>query len=1207
MKRFATIPILLAVCLLASSLPALGQGVTTATMRGQVVDETDQPLPGANVIAVHQPSGSQYGTTTNPNGQFTLPNMRVGGPYQLRVTFVGYETYTQTGLQLSLNQVYELDVELQPATEELEGVEITAERGGVFNAERTGIERSIGAEEIDTSPTLGRSLADFTRLTPQAYVENDDDDGPAISIAGQNNRYNSIFIDGAVNNDVFGLSAQGTNGGQTGVTPISLDAIEQFQVSISPFDVTQSGFTGGAINAVTRSGTNRFEGSVYYFGRRDWLTGRDPLAGPDGVRGRLNQFTDDRFGFRLGGPIINDELFFFVNAEYLDRAIPQPFALNTYEGDSNSDTFNQIRTILQQELDFDPGGFGDKTTTVESPKVFAKLNWNLSQNHKLMARHSYTRGENTDQFRSGGDEINFTSTAEVFPSTTNSTAVELTSTFGDNISNKFIAGYTRVRDDRNTAAIFPTVEISDGGGDINLGAEPFSTANLLEQDVFTVTNNLSYFAGDHTITLGTHNEFYTIFNTFIPFNYGDYGYSSPEQFYQAVCDASFREGDGYEGEYCRDEFGNSAAPTPEIFVLRGFSIPDLINNTGQFGDNSNNAEAFNAFQFGVYAQDEWRVTDNLRLTLGVRLDIPKITTEPPFFSDDFDGVDDGDGVFESTLRAVENGQEVTTEADPNDPVATTVTLTDIAGFDGYDLKGAEPGATPAIQFLVSPRVGFNWDVQGDRATQLRGGVGIFTGRVPYVWPGGMFLNNGVSNGFYARFGENPLRPNPANGLNPLDFPSDFGGITSAEALAPSGRLEIFEDDFKYPQVLRTNLGIDQRLPLGFVGTLEAQYTKTLSNLTITNVNLKPANARLAGPDNRPIWAYGNVNDEGEWEDLDEAVLDARYDVIHRVGSTSEGYSYDITARLQNEVGTKFGRFGGSTSYTYGDSFAINDGTSSQINSNWEEVENVNGLNDLELSRSDFSIGHRILASFTYSVGGSTLSLLYTGESGRPFSYIIGESGDNKFVGAGGGGDDRGLFYVPNDASNLQLIDSDVSGVSVSAEQQEQALDAFINGIDALAENRGGYMERNEDRTPFEHVVDLRFRQELFGAFFEDVSSRAQKLELTVDIFNFTNFLNEKWGRRYFGVGDLDVTQFASFQEAALNNGQYLPEYTFTAPFVQYLNDNPEFDANSFSEADIQRAIEGYDSKDDLFRNQVIDSGSNYGSRWQIQIGFRYTF
>ncbi|NBC87567.1 MAG: hypothetical protein GVY25_15380 [Bacteroidetes bacterium] len=1192
MKRWATIPILLAVYLLVSTAPAMGQGVTTATIRGQVTDEANQSLPGANVVAVHEPSGTQYGTTTNPNGRFTLPNMRVGGPYRLRVTFVGYEPYTQTGLQLSLNQVYELDVQLQPATEELDGVEVTAERGGVFNAERTGIERSIGADEIDSAPTLSRDLADYTRLTPQAYVENDDDDGPAISIAGQNNRYNSIFIDGAVNNDVFGLSAQGTNGGQTGITPISLDAIEEFQVSISPFDVTQSGFTGGAINAVTRSGTNRFKGSVYFFGRRDWLTGRDPQAGADGIRGRLNQFKDDRYGFRLGGPIIQDELFFFVNAEYLDRATPQPYAPGTYTGASGEDTFQQISSVLQQELDFNPGSFRDKTTTVESPKVFAKLNWNISQNHRLMVRHSYTKGENTDQFRSGGDDINFTTRAEVFPSTTNSTAIELNSTLGDNISNKFIAGYTRVRDDRNAAAIFPTVDIDDGAGEISLGAEPFSTANLLEQDVFTITNNFSYFVGDHTITVGTHNEFYEIFNTFIPFNYGQYEFSSPDDFLQAVCAA----GSG-GSDYCQSNFPGGAS-APSSTVLRGFSIPDLRDGTGQFGDNSNNAEAFRAFQLGLYAQDEWRVTDNLRLTFGLRLDVPKITTEPPFYSDEYDGVDDDDGVFESTLEAVRTGQEVEVEADPNNPVVTDVQLTDVAGFDGYSLAGAEPGATPDAQFLLSPRVGFNWDVQGDRATQIRGGVGVFTGRVPYVWPGGMFLNNGVSNGFLFNIGNNPFRPDPSNGLSPLDFDDDL----TAEALAPSGRLEIFEDDFKYPQVLRTNLGIDQRLPFGFVGTIEGQYTNTLSNLTITNVNVKPANETLDGPDDRPIWAYRD--DDGDI-DPGAALIDSRYDVIHRVGSTSKGYAYDVTARLQNQVDTKYGTFSGSASYTYGDAFTVNDGTSSQINSNWEDIENVNGLNNVGTSRSDFSIGHRVLATFTYQIGGSSLSLLYNGESGRPFSYIIGNSADDGLVGAGGGGDDRALFYVPENAGNLEFVDTNVRGVTVTAAQQAQALDAFVSGIDALSENRGGYMERNDDRTPFEHVIDLRFRQEIFGSFFDETFEDGQRLEFTLDIFNFTNLLNKDWGRRYFGVGAFDVTEFQSYADA--DDGDFTPRYTFTRPFTNFLNENPTFDASNLSAEDLERAIEAFDSKDDVFENEVIDSGSNYGSRWQIQIGFRYTF
>ena len=1195
MKRWLPLFLLLALALVPATVQ--GQGVTTATIRGTVTADNGETLPGANVVAVHVPSGTQYGTSTNENGRYTLPNLRVGGPYTVTASFVGYQSKRETGIQLALGSKQTLNFDLQERTAELDEVEVVAERGGVFDSERTGIERNISEEQIDSAPTLGRDLADFTRLTPQAYVENDDDDGPAISIAGQNNRYNSIFIDGAVNNDVFGLSAQGTNGGQTGVTPISIDAIEQFQVSISPFDVTQSGFTGGAINAVTRSGTNEFQGSLYYFGRRDWLTGRDPLAGPDGVRDRLNQFSDDRFGFRFGGPILKDEVFFFVSGEALDRAIPQPFAPSTYVGDSGIETFETIRSVYQEELGFDPGTFRDKTTTVESPKLFAKLNWNINNNHRLVARHSYTKGENTDQFRSGGGIINYSSNAEVFPSTTNSSALELSSTIGDNMSNKLILGYTRVRDDRNAAQIFPTVNIEDGAGEIRLGAEPFSTANILEQDVLTLTNNFSYYLGDHTITVGTHNEFYHIFNNFIPFNYGWYFYDSPEQALQGACAA----GSG-SSAYCQNNFPNGAE-TPTLFTLRGFSIPDLRDQTGQFGDNANSAEAFNAFQLGLYAQDEWSVSENFRLTFGLRLDVPKITTEPPFYNEQFDGRDDGDGVFASTLEAIQTGQEVETQESENDPLVTNVTFSDLQGFDGYDLKGAEPGQTPSAQFLLSPRVGFNWDVQGDQATQVRGGVGVFTGRVPYVWPGGMFLNNGVANGQYGEFRQNPLRPDPANGLSPLDVPVDEGGISDARAVAPSGRLEIFEDDFKYPQVLRTNLGIDQRLPYGFVGTLEGQYSNTLSNLTVTNVNLKPANETLDGPDNRPIWAYGTP-DEGEW-DINEALIDERYEVVHRVGSTSEGYTYDITARLQNEVATKYGTFGGSVSYTYGDAFVINDGTSSQINSNWEDVENVNGLNDVDLSRSDFSMGHRILGSLTYRTGGTEVSLVYNGESGRPFSYIIGGSGDGNMIGAGGGGDDRALFYVPESASQFTFEDANVRGVDVTAAQQRQALDAFISGVDYLDENRGGYTERNDDRTPFESVVDLRFKQELFGTFFEEVAARDQKLEFTLDIFNFTNFLNEDWGRRYFGVGALNVVEFEQFSDAA--SGDFTPVYTFTRPFTNFLNENPQFSRTEFTQEELQAAIDAYNSKDDVFKDEVIDSGSNYGSRWQIQVGFRYTF
>ena len=324
-RRFRWLP---AVALaLMAAVPAMAQ-VTTSGVRGTVNDDTGLSLPGATIVATHLPSGTQYGTATSTQGTYTIPNMRVGGPYRVQVSFVGYETFTREGITLNLGEFYNLDVELAESTAELGEVEVVA-AGGVFDPNRTGLNTSLSEDQIEAIPSLGRDLADYTRLTPQAYVENDDDDGPSISIAGQSNRYNSIYIDGAVSNDVFGLSAQGTNGGQTGSTPISIDAVEQFQIAISPFDVTQSGFTGGAINAVTRSGTNTFEGSLYGYFRNESLAGKTPggvlALDPAATAERLNDFSNNRYGFRLGGPIVRDKVFFFANAEFLRAETPLPF------------------------------------------------------------------------------------------------------------------------------------------------------------------------------------------------------------------------------------------------------------------------------------------------------------------------------------------------------------------------------------------------------------------------------------------------------------------------------------------------------------------------------------------------------------------------------------------------------------------------------------------------------------------------------------------------------------------------------------------------------------------------------------------------------------------------------------------------------------------------------------------------------------------
>lgn len=1090
-SRFGALALGLVAALSLGSLAEVSaQSVTTSAISGRTVTPDGAALGSVQVTVLHTATGVQSTALTQDDGRFFVPGLRPGGPYRVQAEFIGRATAVLENLTLALGETEDVTLVLADEAIELEGILVEGQREGRGQAQ--GVSTVLDEEEIAALPTLSRDFADYIRFTPQAFVDNDDDDGPAISIAGQNNRYNTIYIDGAVSNDVFGLSAQGTNGGQTGASPISMDAIEEFHIAISPFDVTQSGFTGGAINAITRSGTNTFQGSVFSEFRNEGLAGQTPTADPTLVQERLPDFTNWRAGFRLGGPIVKDKMFFFINGEILRAQSPQPFNV-PYEGDS-ADELESLRQFLIDEAGYDPGSFGDKEATLDSDKALVKLDWNLHENHRLTIQNSYSKSDNIDAFRSGATTINFSNNSEVFPNRTNATTLELNSRFTDRISNKFIAGYTTVSDDRDFAAQpFPTIEISDGAGEINLGAEPFSTANLLEQNIFTLTNNLNWFLGEHTLTFGTHLEHYDIANLFIPFNFGWYFFfGGLEDFKTAVRtgEAPFATG-----------------------VLRGFS---LVGDESNFGDESENIGAFNAYQIGAYVQDEWEVSDRFDLTLGIRFDVPEITTNPRFAPD----------VFDTTIPAIQQH---------------------------YSLNGARPGETPAAQVYFQPRVGFEYDLDEREQTVLRGGAGIFMGRVPFVWPGGMFLNNGANTGIVAEFftGGIPFRADPANAVTNEDF--------GASSPIPSGRLEIFEEDFRYPTVFRTSLGLDRAFDSGLNATVEGQFTKTIDNILLTNVNLNPACLRpMTGPDSRQIYACEGGN-----------LIDDRYTNIHRVGSTSDGYTYDITLALEQPITDNLRA---SASYTYGDAEAVNDGTSSQLNSIWRFPATVGGGNNLQQARSDFSIGHRVLTRATWRQEflenlPTSLSVTYVGESGRPFSYIIRNS--EAMMGLEDAADAE-LFFVPQNASDLTFAATD----DMSAAQQAAELEEFIQGSPYLNGRRGQYAERNGDRTPFENVIDLRLGQE----FLFDVGGVQNRGEIYLNIFNFTNLLNGDWGRRYVGIFSHSVLTFEEFQDP--DNGDFTPVYTYQRP-----------DLNS---------------KEDLFDNLISDSGT-YSSRWQMQIGVRYSF
>ena len=552
-----------------------GQGVTTSTLNGNIQDSNGEPLVGANVTAVHSASGTFYGNSTNLDGIFRIQNMRVGGPYTVTASFTGYADFVKENVYLTLGQAYNLNIVLGESANDLETIFITASANDVFDGNRTGQATFIDEKTINDVPTISRAIGDFARLNPLANIN--EDDGFEISLAGQNNRYNSIYIDGAVSNDVFGLAGSGTNGGQTGVNPISIDAIEQFQIAVAPFDVRQSGFAGGAINAVTRSGTNEIEGSAYIFHRNESLAGKTPSDNlEDDERMRLDDFSATTYGVRIGGPIVKNKVFLFVNAEIQRDDTPQPFDINTYNGDADDARLSELSNLISETYNYDIGTYDNNTAFLNSEKVLAKLDYNISQDHKLSLRHSYVKADRLNARNSSVNSINFITGSESFISTTNSTALELNSVFGNNMSNNLTVSASFVRDDRDPSGNpFPTLFIEDGDGGINLGAERFSTANLLNQDVITIKNDFSIYKGKHNFLIGANLEFFDAGNLFIRNNFGRYRW--------------FNNDDGTTG---LDAF---FAGAPATQYERSFSQVDNVA-----GDESAAIAAFKQSLFGIY-------------------------------------------------------------------------------------------------------------------------------------------------------------------------------------------------------------------------------------------------------------------------------------------------------------------------------------------------------------------------------------------------------------------------------------------------------------------------------------------------------------------------------------------------------------------------------------------------------------------------------
>jgi hypothetical protein len=1030
-------------------LPALvfAQGVTTAALNGTVVDNKGQPLVGANVTAVHEPSGSFFGSAARSDGHFNIPGLRVGGPYTITASFIGYQTQKQGNVYLALGQDLKINFVLPEEAVEVGEVQIVAERDAIMSASRTGAATNVLREQIDRLPTISRSFQDYYKLSP--YFT-----GVGSQAAGRNNRYNNIQVDGANFNDLFGLGATGTPGGQGGTVPISLDAIEEFQIVVSPFDVRQSNFTGAGINAITRSGTNAFKGSVFYNTRNEDFSGESP----DALKAKLPPFTNKSYGFRLGGPIIENQFFFFVNAELaradapFTRAFNQP-AFGTDAYTANEDSLNMLSDFLRTQYGYETGSWRSIKRPDESDKLFARLDYNLSNTHKLTARWNYlnsTTQNSPSRFRGTPDIYSANSDYDL-KNKTHSFALQLTSVLSNTASNELSIGYNNQLDQPTfRGQPFPTVEVRTygPGGTLNrlaVGSEEFRHRNELEQKVLEITNNFSYYLPAHKITVGAKVDFIKFRNLFIPDNFGFYQYNSVAAFL--------------------------AGGRPAVYAHR-------YSATGNPLQEAN----WGYQQFGFYVQDEWTVSPRFNLVGGVRFDIPNYTDKP----------------------------------NNNDTFETV-----------FGLKTSEP---PKTSVAVSPRFGFNWAVDEERNTQVRGGAGVFYGRFPAVWVSNQYSNTGVD--FFTMTASTAGAPTTFN-PDPFNQPKTATGLPTAE-------VNITDRNFKAPSILRFNLAVDRRLPFDLVASVEGIFSSSQNEVYYQNINLaglKENNGITPGGklvrENREVWsninttgnAIGTYNSTGR-------VVSTRFTAAYLVRNTDQGSNTNIIVQLQRQS-LRDGLYG-NIGYVWGRARDIGGTNSTTASSGWRFNPTPGNPNNPDLAYADADRRHRVFGTVSYRLDWgkaglrTTIGLFYNGISGRPFSYIV--QGDVN----GDGLSDNDLAYIPRDQSDIILV---TSAGAPAPQSDYDALFAFINKDEYLSKNKGKIAERNGARSAWESQIDLRIAQDIG-------SLRGHKVELTFDVTNFGNLLNHDWGWVRQASQQVALVTFHSVQTTGSDAGR--PRYRWTS-------------------------------------------------------------
>ncbi len=998
--------------------------VTTSSMNGRIADASGAPVAGATVVAVHAPSGTQYYAVVNNEGLFYINGMRAGGPYSVEVSCLGYQTVTYTDIALQLAETYSLNAVMNDDTQVIEQAIVISNATSRFSAvEQTGAATNINNRQISSLPTVSRSLTDIAKLSPYG--------GNGMNFSGSTGRSTNFTVDGANVNNNFGLSTSLPGGGN----PISIDAIEELQVVISPFDVRQTNFIGGGINAITKSGTNTFKGSAYVYHQNENLHG----SRIDGVDLERNPSSQTTYGMTFGGPIVKNKLFFFVNAEFADT----PTEVNNWrpsvDGVADPDKMltrvsvaeaKEMQEFLKRTYNYDPGNYDNYPADQNNIKFLARIDWNINDNHKLAIRYNYTNS-NTWKIPSTSRDVSgmafnmlskyglvFSNSLFNQMNKIQTISADLNSRLTDNLSNQFLVTYSNIQDVRGfNGDFFPFVEILAGdlGSDhatepyMNFGTELFTYRNNVQNTVLNIKDDLTYYAGTHKITGGISYEAQMALNTYMRNGTGMFRFASLSDFYSGKAPVEMAFDWGFDGD-----------ETPSAKV--------------RFG------------QFGLYAQDEWSVNDNFKLTYGVRFDALGFNK--------------------------------------NDVMTNNATL----ALD-YGGRSVDTGLWPKTRLQVSPRVGFSWDVLGNRTLKVRGGTGLFAGRLPLVFFTNMPTNAGIVKGRLTKMTDAAVLSKMIdNGklitdrwqildvLNGIDSEKYPKTITPETAPAPSEVAGV-DRNFKMPQVWKTSLAIDYNVPVGFPLTISAEgiFNKTINREMLTNYNIMDNAGWITfnGADKRHIYP-----EKFTYTKVDAYVLT----------NTNQGYGWIGTLSLKAEP---IKNLDIAASYTHTVSKEITGMPGSNATAAWKYIPSVEGPNFNVLHNSSYNLPDRIMASVSYKDNSNNLfSLFYEGlrYGGNSFIYSNDINGD---------GNAYDLVYIPKDDSEIRFID----------QANAEKFWAFVNQDKYLSSHKGQYAEAYAVAQPFRHVFDFRYSHD----FVIRTGNCTNTLQLSLDVQNASNLFNSTWG------------------------------------------------------------------------------------------------